>query len=345
MYPRTPRPQEGPPGGAGEAMTVNGPTRRKVLHLLAGAAAALATPAAAEVPVVRWRGVAFGAEAVVSIRDPDRTKAERALAACRGEIERIERVFSLRRRDSALARLNAEGAIEDPPAELVEALSFASHLSRISDGAFDVTVQPLWGIYVRAQRNRFRRARAFAAAVDEARSRIDWRRLAVSADRIRFSSSGMATTLNGLVQGYATDRIAERLRSAGFPHVLVDLGELRGMGERRPGEPWRIGVGAPGHPDVAAVIDLADGAVATSSPQATAFDAAVHHHHLFDPHTGRSAQSWSSVSVVAPTAMLADALSTAIAVAPRSAAEALLAAGGGARAVLMDGDRIVHLRA
>ena len=94
------------------------------------------------------------------------------------------------------------------------------------------------------------------------------------------------------------------------------------------------------------MLGLSGQAVATSSPLATTFDAQGERHHLFDPRTGRSARSWASVSVIAETAMRADALATAIAVAPEPAAEAILAAGGGSEAILIDrAGRIVRIRA
>jgi thiamine biosynthesis lipoprotein len=328
-------------------MSAQGFTRRRVLRLIAAGAAAWRVPVAvADVPVTRWRGWAFGADASLTIRDPDRARAERALADCVVEIDRLERVFSLHRRDSALVALNGAGALVDPPTELVDVLTFAARVSEVSGDAFDVTVQPLWGVYVRAQRNGWSRPDDFEAALDQARARIGWRRLAIARDRLAFTSSGMAATLNGIAQGYATDRIAERLRSHGFPHVLVDVGEFRGLGERDAGQPWRVGVAWPDRAGLATVLTLSDRAVATSSPLATPFDSNGKNHHLFDPHSGRSAHGWTSVSVTAPTAVLADALSTAIDVAPEAAAKTILVKGGGEEAILVDRrGRLVRLRA
>ena len=324
-------------------MTIRRFTRRRVLGLMAASAAALRSPIAfAEVPLTRWRGYALGADAELTIRHPDRTRARRAIEDCVAEIERIERVFSLYRRDSALSTLNTAGALDAPPAELADVLSSAAHVSEISDGAFDVTVQPLWNVYARTRGN----ATDLETALERARPLIGWRRLTVARDRIAFQDTGMAATLNGIAQGHATDRIADRLRRHGFDHVLTNLGEFRALGERAAGEPWRVGVAWPDREELATVLGLSDQAVATSSPLATPFDADAKTHHLFDPRTGRSVRGWTSVSVIAPTAMYADALSTAIAVAPKDAADAILKAGGGLGAVVVDDDRrVVRIRA
>ncbi|HYN38810.1 MAG TPA: FAD:protein FMN transferase [Rhodospirillales bacterium] len=324
-------------------MTPGGLTRRRVLAVLAVSAAALRGRIAfAETPLVHWRGRAFGADVSLSVRDADTPRAQAALRDGAREIERLETVLSLYRPDSALARLNAAGGLDDPPAELLEVLTAAAQISAISGGAFDVTVQPLWGVHVRAQRD----PRGFGAALDVARGRIGWQRLSVAADRIAFAAPGMAATLNGIAQGYAADRIASLLHDRGCRHVLADLGETRAVGERAPGEAWRIGVGRPEGDDIAAVLRLSDAAVATSSPAGFRFDATGERHHLFDPRTGRSARSWAQVSVVAADATTADALSTAIAVAPMEAAETLLAAGGGREALLIDDQgRLRRIRA
>jgi FAD:protein FMN transferase len=98
---------------------------------------------------VVWRGVAMGAMASMTLVHPDRAAAKRLIERCLAEISRLEAIFSLYRPDSALVRLNAEGVLDHPPLELVEVMSFAASLARHSDGAFDVTVQPLFELYAR----------------------------------------------------------------------------------------------------------------------------------------------------------------------------------------------------
>jgi len=324
-------------------MNIRTLTRRRVLGLMAASAAALRSPVAfAETPLTRWRGYALGAKAELTIRHPDRARARRAIEGCVAEIARIEQVFSLYRSDSALSALNAAGALEGPPADLVDVLSHAAHVSSISDGAFDVTVQPLWKAFVRCQNN----PALLTTTIERARPLIGWQRLSIGRDRLAFDQPNMAATLNGIAQGHATDQIADTLRRHGFENVLVNLGEFSALGDRAADVPWRVGVGWPDRKGLATVLGLSDRAVATSSPLATTFGADASNHHLFDPRTGRSARGWTSVSVIAPSAMRADALSTAIAVAPKDAAEAILESGGGLEAILIDnGRRVLRIRA
>jgi thiamine biosynthesis lipoprotein len=255
-------------------------SRRRFLTIAAGSAAiaVLTRPAAARSPtLVQWRGAALGAEASLLLPRED---AGPAIDLCLAEVERLEGILSLYRPDSALSTLNRTGLLVAPPPELVTVLSAALALAGQTNGAFDPTVQPLW------------------SEGKAALPRVGWRDLAVDNQRIHFSRPGMAVTLNGIAQGYVTDRVADLLRRRGHDHVLVNLGETRGLGSRPDGRPWRIAPDAtsPAHP-------LNDGALATSEPATGA---------IVDPRTGDPARVWSRVTVACPTAMAADGLSTAL---------------------------------
>jgi thiamine biosynthesis lipoprotein len=152
----------------------------------------------------------------------------------------------------------------------------------------------------------------------------------------------MGITLNGIAQGYITDRAADLLRESGFDNVLVQLGETRALGRPTADRPWRVAVPDPrgGGPDKAG-FDLVNQAIASSSGLAARFDAAGRHHHLFDPATGASTGRSLGVTVIGERATAADALSTALSVAPPEAGERILRAAGAAKAlvVLPDGTR------
>lgn len=323
-------------------------TRRRFITIAAGCAALPMLAHAGVEPVV-WRGSAMGALASMTLLHPDRAKARALLAACVDEVARLEAVFSLYRADSALARLNAAGELRDPPHELVELLAFALALARESGGAFDPTVQPLYRLYA----EHFAHAGAAsggppAQAIERVRRTVDFRGVEVGADRIRLHRTGMALTLNGVAQGYVTDRVADRLRAAGFSDVLIDLGEARAAGVGPGGRAWRAAVADPRRPSQALFeLPLGDGgdalpALATSTGYGTRFGPDARVHHLFDPHTGRSANPWLSVTVAAERATLADGLSTAIAVSPPGRAAALLGAHPSTHAWLVDAAAQVH---
>ncbi len=307
-------------------------SRRQALSTIAAATIPLFVPVARgapfEPPLYEWRGQALGARSRLLVAQVDRRAAARAAALCRDEIERLERIFSLYRADSELVALNRRGRLDAASHDLRAVLAEAARMAELSGGAFDVTVQPLWQLYAaHFAANPDDAAGPPAPRLEVARRRVDHRALALDGAGVRLLRPGMAVTLNGIAQGYVTDRVAELLRDAGFASVLVQLGETFAGAPPADGVPWRIGIPDPRMSDrVIETLDAHDLAVASSSGLATRFDAAGRYHHLFDPSTGRSADRCAGVTVLARRAMTADALSTALAVLPRAAAPSLLRA-------------------
>ncbi|KRR21463.1 thiamine biosynthesis protein ApbE [Bradyrhizobium lablabi] len=291
-------------------------TRRRMIAITAtalGSAFVSAARVARASEPVRWHGSALGAQVSMEVYHPDRAEAERLARACLTEVRRMEQQFSLYRPDSAICTLNRTGILVSPDPDMVALLKDALFFSDLSGGAFDPTVQPLWRLY----------ADHFASEspdpdgpspekLAEALSRVGRNGLQVGTDRIALARRGAAITLNGIAQGFATDRVAEKLRKAGLSTTLVDIGEIRAIGSRPEGAPWRIGLADPDRPGaLTETIDLVDRAVATTAGAGFRFDAAGRFTHLFDPKTGLSPSRYRTVSVVAPSATEADALSTA----------------------------------
>jgi thiamine biosynthesis lipoprotein len=164
----------------------------------------------------------------------------------------------------------------------------------------------------------------------------------VTPERIALHRKGMAVTLNGLAQGYITDRVAELLSRRGFSHVLVDLGENRVTGPHADGSPWRIAVRDPArHERSLRELALTQGALATTEALGSSFAGTGAFGHLIAPATGRPALDVPSVTVQAATATLADGLSTALAVAGTARAQAILAHFPQSRALVQTGDGTV----
>jgi len=284
-------------------MTTNLHSRRRALGLLAAAAGLplVARPSRATAEVVTWRGRALGAPATLILHHPDRPAAERLLTACAAELERLEAILSLYRPTSALSELNRLSALAAPPPELVAILDDCRAFHAATAGAFDPTVQPLWMLYATHFAEGGDPVGPSRAEVAESCSRVGFDALRVSPDRIVLTRPGMALTLNGIAQGWITDRIVELLRAAGVASTLVDMGEIRGIGP----DPWPVGIAGSD-----AMLALADRAVATSAPQGFAFDPDHRFTHIIDPRTGATPALYARVTVTAPTAAEADALST-----------------------------------
>jgi thiamine biosynthesis lipoprotein len=320
--------------------------RRRALAVIAGAAALPPLgPAWGGTPrLLEWRGTALGADATIRLYGGDERSAAEALAEASVEIERLENEFSLYRPTSALSRLNRDGRLDDPSLDMLTLLRLAVCFGDLTEGAFDITVQPLWLLYAaHFSRRPDDSLGPDEALVADAVRRVDYRRIAIQPHRITLPQ-GMAITLNGIGQGYITDRIAERLRARGWSDVLVDLGEQRALGSHPDGRPWTVKLPPALVPTQAMrTLPLSDRAIATSSGAATRFEPTGRHHHLFSPKTGESANRYAAITVLASRATVADALSTALFVHPDpDAASAILSNGGGSQAWFVRADGTFH---
>ena len=275
--------------------------RRRFLQIVAAAVAAPGMASAA----AEWRGRALGADAAIALHGPG---AAEALAELPPLLAQVEAVFSLHR-PSELAELNARGSCQPSP-WMAEVLALADRLNRLTGGAFDPTVQPLW------------RAMATGGDVIGARALVGWDRVMLGPD-IRLGA-GQALTLNGVAQGFATDLLRDRLAAQGFTQALVNIGEYAALGG-----PFRLGIEDPAAGQLATRA-LRSGALAVSSPGAMPLGGQGHilHPRGLPPR-------WSTVAVEADRAALADGLATALVFADLAQVTRLRAEVPGLRAVML----------
>ena len=280
-------------------------TRRRAISIFASAAASLVASRARADGFHEWRGIAMGADARITFSGVPASAAQTAADLAVVEIERLEQALSLFRSGSEICRLNRDKVLTYPSADFRAALLLAQSLAASSGGLFDPTVQALWEAHVDWFAARPDAPLPPEAVIAAARRAVDWRHLSVSAQAVRLGVD-QRITLNGLGQGYVTDRVAALLRARGFAHVLVDLGEQCALGAQADGKPWiaaRKG---------SAPIALRDGGLATSEGTGCVLGAQGAAHHLFDPRSGRSARHWRRITVHHRHAAVADALSTTL---------------------------------
>jgi thiamine biosynthesis lipoprotein len=287
-------------------------SRRKAIVGMLGAGGALGLGSLSATAVgtgTSRSGWALGSDVSMTVHGLPRRQAEAALAAAFAELETVEQVMSLYRPASQLCQLNRVGELRDPHPYLLDVLRTAETTSRRTGGAFDITVQPLWQLCWAAKKEGRVPGDAELAA---ARSRVDWRRVEITPRLIRLHGAGTAITLNGLAQGFAADRAIEALRARGCQHALVNAGEIGTRSGKSDGQPWTVGIQHPRARDAyVALAGLAGRCLSTSGDYEAAFTPDFRKNHIFDPRTGQSPAELASVTIVAPTALQADALSTA----------------------------------
>ncbi len=299
-------------------MTGKGLSRRRFLAI---AATCLAAGPARAKTTTRWRGIALGAEAEITLHGPEEA-AGRALQAARTELRHIERLFSLYDPNSHLARLNRDGRLDDLLPDFHALLDICSGVHAATGSLFDPSVQPLW------QALAAHRGAPPAGVLEQARARVGWDGVAYDRTTVRLTRPGMALTFNGIAQGFATDRVAEVLARFGFEETLVNIGEFRAGAGR-----WRIGIADPDQ-GLVTTRSLERGAIATSSPSALVFgDGGLGH--ILDPGFPLRAAPWSTVSVEAESAVLADGFSTALSLLDAPAVRSVLAANAALKRIVL----------
>jgi thiamine biosynthesis lipoprotein len=231
----------------------------------------------------------------------------------------IERLLSTWDPAAELSRFNTSTSLDPFPVapETFEAFRWAATLSAETGGAMDPTVGPLvdaWGFG--ADRS--------AAPPDDAtveRLRADVGMTLVELDPagtwVRKRRPGVRCSFNAFVPGWAADRIASQLATRGYGDFLVDVGgELVARGRNADGQPWQVAIERPqvDGRSVERVVALDNVALATSGDYRNFRDVAGGRlPHILDPRTGRPVRhALASVSVLAPEAVRADALSTAL---------------------------------
>lgn len=266
---------------------------------------------------------AFGTTVTIQVLHPDPLTARTAIADALQQVSLVDALMSVQRPSSQVYQLNAQGQLNDPDPHLLAVLAYAQQLSSQTAGAFDISVQPLWLAFSQAQAQGRLPA---PQTVARAQALVNWRGVTARPDQIALATPGMAITLNGLAQGYAVDLAVAALRAKGVSHALLDTGEFGAIGTKAGEQPWILGIKNPRQTDALAARVAMDGrALSTSGDYETCFSPDFSHHHIFDPATGDSPNALASVSVLAPTGMMADGLSTAFMVLGADKALALAA--------------------
>ena len=258
-----------------------------------------------EMSRVEEKSIALGSEISLVAYHEDRETARRAIRAAFKALDELEDLLSLYRPQSQICELNREGVLKQPHADTLGVIRSALEWARLTNGAFDPTVQPLWSVHAAD-------GAPNSAALENARRLVNWRAVKVTRNEIRLAP-GQQITLNGIAPGFAADRVREIFVAHGIQHALLNTGEFCALGRKPEGQPWQIGIQ---HPRVreayAALATLKDRFLSTSGDYETKFSDDFSSHHIFDPATGQSPSELSSVTVLAPTGIDADALSTAI---------------------------------
>ncbi len=254
----------------------------------------------------------MGSDCGVLIEGVDERLAMDVCRTVEAETRRIEHRYSAFRQDNDLARINAAAAVgseAEIDSESWGLIDLAKRLHQRTDGAFDITASPL----IRVWRT-LRTMPPDTAELQTALHHVGMEKVGLDRYRVRFSTSGMRLDFGGLGKEYAADRAADICLSAGIRHALINFaGDIRLTGPRADGAAWRIALTTPpGLVSKPVQFDLEGGAVATSGDYERYVEIDGHRFsHILDPTTGQPSTGLRTVTVLAPTCLLAGGLATA----------------------------------
>jgi thiamine biosynthesis lipoprotein len=248
---------------------------------------------------------AMGTTFTIVAYDEDRGKLEAAVDQAFEEARRLDSLLSNYKKDSEWSRVNREAGTQpvQVSAELFRLLEACIHYSRLSDGAFDITVAPLvkiWGFYKGSGRVPHR------AEIRQALSRIGYKHILLDSERqsVRFSKPGVEIDPGGIGKGYAVDRMVEGLRSSGVRSAMISAGgsSIYALGHPPSQQGWKVKIRDPRSPGkTVEEMTLKDESMSTSGSTEKFFLAGGKlYSHIFDPRSGYPATGVLSVSVVAP---------------------------------------------
>ncbi len=257
---------------------------------------------------------------IVAVSD-DHGVAARSVEAAFDALVAVDDMMSDYKADSELSRLNREGfpgPVEVSP-ELFNVLLDSVEFSKMSKGAFDITIGPVVDLWRQAEKTGRKPTQQEIAT---AKSKVGYEKLILKLDgqtrTVRFAAGGMKLDLGAIAKGYAVDLAVSAARKAGASGAIVDVGgDINCFGVTPRSENyWRIGLQDPAEEGkIILVLKLAGEAVATSGDYRRFVDIeGQRYSHIIDPATSSSAKAFTSVSIIAPTAIEADAIATCVSV-------------------------------
>ena len=283
-----------------------------LLLLGSGAARAQAGPAATRHTFTQSAHL-MGSHFTFTVVAPDDSTGQRALRAGLGEVRRIDKLMSFWDSTSEVVRVNRAAGLRPVAVspETFDLISRTLNLSRLSDGAFDITFASADKLY------KFDRQAHLAlpdsAAIRASVRRIGWQKIRMDAAKhtVFLPEKGMRINLAGILQGYGLRRARQVLEGFGLKGGLLNgSGDIYCWGRQADGSLWRVAIGNPDHPNtVAAFVDVTDMAVVTAGNYEQYFTVAGQvYGHIINPHTGYPSVGLRSVTILCPDVELADGL-------------------------------------
>jgi len=259
----------------------------------------------------RHKFEAMGSPCEIQLFAEHREEAVRIAGVAIADVARLETLYSRYREDSLLSTINrvaAAGGSITVDEETAGLLNYADTCHAQSGGLFDISS----GILRRAWR--FDRGQLpDASLISDLLGKVGWRKVRWNPPVLEFPIPGMEIDFGGVVKEYAVDRAAALCSTEGIRHGVVNLGgDIKVIGPRADGSPWRIGIRHPRREGaVIKSLLMTEGALATSGDYERCIQLnGIRYGHILNPRTGWPVRHMAAVSVVGDFCVVAGSAST-----------------------------------
>ena len=262
---------------------------------------------------------AMGTLFTINLYAPDQNSAEAAADAAFRRVDALEDIMSDYQADSELMLLCDQPFGKPVPvsADLFDVLQRAQNISKLSDGAFDVTVGP----YIRLWRfARKRKVLPTPAEIAAARAAVGWQKLRLDRRNrtVTLLAPNMRLDLGGIGKGYAADQAMRDLNARGIDRALIAASGDIAIGKPPPGQPgWKVGIAAPGTRtnQLARTVVLHNAGISTSGDSEQFIEInGIRYSHIVNPLTGLGLTNRIQATVIGPDVTTTDSLDTTVSI-------------------------------
>ncbi len=253
----------------------------------------------------------MGTEVTITVVARSHEEGEAAIEAGMAELRRLDAMMSLYKDDSEITKVNlaaGKNPVKVSP-EMIEVVEHAAEISKLSGGAFDVTVGPLvvlWQMRLKEGKT------PTDAEIARVRHLVNYQNIVIDkkASTIFLKKPGMIMDFGGM-KGYIADRVAYLFKKRGINNAIIAVaGDIWVLGHREDGKPWRIGVQHPrDHDKTLTVLDLSDKYISTSGDyERFVIKENKRYHHIIDPRTGKPSKGTISATLIGDKGAIIDPL-------------------------------------
>ncbi|MDD4749172.1 MAG: FAD:protein FMN transferase [Methanosarcinaceae archaeon] len=294
-------------------------------------------------PLQQTRSI-MNTEITVKVFAENESEGLRALKEAFEEVEKVEALMSPSKPESQLYILNSEGKVEAADPAFLYVLNHSRNYSELSGGAFDISIKPLLDLWAERFEPEGPKTPPEPEALNETLKLVNYTKIKIEGREVSLSP-GMGIVLGGVAKGYAVDKAIEALKANGIENAFVNAGgDGRYIGLKRDElgkkKPWVTGLQNPEKgEDFITMINARDVAVATSGNYERYFNESARVSHIADPRTGYPAEELIGCTVIAQSAIEADALATTLFVLGETKGLELVESLEGVECLLIRNDR------